>query len=88
MKEVRRCKICQKHFIANRSNMIYCSSKCRETGKRLQIKEWISEDRAKDKAPQKDKKPKEKPLSIAEINARALAEGLSYGKYVAKMGIR
>lgn len=88
MKEVRRCKICQKHFIANRSNMVYCSPKCREAGKRLQTREWLAEDRAKDKAPKKDKKPKEKPLSIAEINARALAEGLSYGKYVAKMGLK
>ena len=53
MKEVRKCKICQKYFIANRSNMIYCGPKCRGTGKRLQIKEWISEDRSKDKAPKK-----------------------------------
>lgn len=89
MKEVRKCRLCQKCFVAKRSDSVYCSPGCRKEGTRLYDKERKAEERARNKEIQKaENKPKKKSLSIAEIDAMARAEGLSYGKYVAKMGLK
>lgn len=93
MKEVRRCKACQKLFIAQRSNAAYCSSECRVIGKRMEDNKRQRQYREEERQFKDANNPKEGVkeagfMSIAEIDAAAKKVGLSYGKYVAEMKIK
>lgn len=80
-----RCLECGK-LIVGRSRQ-YCCEECRY---KAQLKRQQAE-RDKCKKPKAEEKPKDRPrkhnLTLGEINARARAEGLNYGQYVAKYGL-
>lgn len=77
------CPFCGAEFSGNYQKT-FCSKTCRQ-------KSWLAQQREsyKDDFKRKDKQkpvPKKKPTSILEIQAKASALGLSYGKYIAKYG--
>jgi hypothetical protein len=92
MSELKICanEECGAEFVAIRSDKLYCCPNCRLSVGRKREAERQREERRKDKEslekikPRKRKKPKE---SIAEIDAKARKEGLSYGKYMEKYGL-
>lgn len=67
------CDGCGKQFTANRKRA-YCCNECR------------MEANGRYRKQQKKEKPKPK-YTLAEINARARAERLTYGQYMAKYGL-
>ena len=75
MREIRKCKICGREFIAKRKNQIYCDKSCTAKAGVLATKE-----RRKAKAAAEKSKPKR---SISDINEEARAAGMTYGQYVA-----
>lgn len=79
-REVKKCAVCGKHFITNRSRVVCCSPECqKKRDKELQSaanRKYVS---------QKETKKKEKTL--AELSVEARAAGMTYGQYVAKMGL-
>ena len=82
--EKYECACCGTIFESDRRKK-YCSVKCQRRGKgsnRRTSKK--SNFFARISVPKKKKNGK---LSLAEINARARAEGLNYGQYVAKYGL-
>jgi hypothetical protein len=75
------CPICGKVFDTGRDNQSYCSPECCLEQKRRTCREY--------RLKKKEAKPKaRKILSVQEINARARAEGKSYGQYVSEMASR
>lgn len=77
------CVVCGKKLVGQQRQ--YCSPECQNKAKsKVQY--------AKNKEIYKAFKPKgrvrHKPaMSLAEVNAKARAEGLNYGQYVAKYGL-
>lgn len=67
------CKTCGKVFIRNIRHKTYCSAECKMKMDRYR---WAA----------RRKKKKSNLITIAEINRKAFAEGLTYGQYVAKYG--
>ena len=78
MQEIRKCEYCQNEFIATRSNAKFCSAACRYYGTLKQEKKKRS-----DSPPSK----KDTSQTFVEIAVAARKAGMSYGKYVAKMGL-
>ena len=90
MSEVKICGHCGKPLD---TNLKYCGRECREAARKIMNAERQKELRAenrqyKNAAKATKEKRKSNAKSIADINAKALASGMSYGKYVAMMGIR
>ena len=73
MRKSRLCKWCGKYYIPEVNGQLYCKPECREKsyGQRHQGK----------------KKKKSNMDEIAEIDAAARRAGMTYGQYVAKMGL-
>ena len=93
------CRVCGKQFMGRNRRFKLCSDECRATAVRISIeKRYARERAARDEAREADRKfrlemqKKPRPirivsdpsLSIAEVNAKAKAAGLSYGQYVAR----
>ena len=84
MKEVRKCEICGKPFVANNVIVVCCSDECRRKRRNILDAEY----RKKYKSVGIEKKKKKKPTkSIAEIAVEARKAGMTYGQYVAQMGL-
>ena len=66
------CEVCEKEFTTLRRKS-YCSNACRMVANGRGLKEK--------KAAQKKTKPK---MTLAQVNALARAEGLTYGQYMAR----
>ena len=77
MREFRRCLMCNKLYIATRSNAKYCSAACRREVDYASKRAYRAEDT----------KPREKKQSITDIAVAARQAGMTYGQYVAKMGL-
>ena len=77
----KRCLICKKTFITNRSDVVTCSPYCQ---RQRTIENRRERARLK-KEEEARKAALPKPKSIAEINAEARAMGMNYGAYVAYM---
>lgn len=78
------CTICGKKLTGTQRT--YCSDECREIGTRA-YREMQREKAKKPKAEVKPKRKRGRPKkipSVADINAKARAEGLTYGQYCAK----
>ena len=92
MSELKICanEECGAEFVAVRSDKLYCCPECRLLVGRKRVAERQREERRQDKEVRekmklrKRKKPKK---SIAEMDAEARKEGLSYGLYIAKYGL-
>jgi DNA-directed RNA polymerase subunit RPC12/RpoP len=75
MKKLKECENCGKEFVPTNSRSLYCCERCREESKRLMKRQRERMGMTKT------------TMTINEINAKALAERLSYGQYVAKYGL-
>lgn len=83
---IRTCKYCGKEFtVMKTGGKKYCSKECqKEINKSLASERWYNSYKGKRRREREKKKettPK-KMESIAEIQRKARAAGMSYGKYV------
>jgi predicted nucleic acid-binding Zn ribbon protein len=83
------CEICGKKLEGRKRK--YCSAECLRYANKKQALILQKDEYKKPKAevnqePKKRGRPKKKP-TLAQINAKARAEGLNYGQYVAKYGL-
>ena len=81
---ITRCKNCGKVLEA-KYRIFYGSDECRNSSYNYERRSTRTDLRERKKAEKTMAKYKSK--SIAEINAEALAHGMSYGKYVGMKGI-
>ena len=85
MRELRKCVICGKEYITSIYNSKYCSEECKMQGIRALNK---INDRAKRERRMAERVAREnshKPL--IDIAVEAKKAGMSYGQYVARMGL-
>lgn len=79
-REVKKCAICGRCFITNKMKVVCCSPECqKKRNKQLQNearRKYVSQ-----------KEPKKKTKTLAELSVEARAAGMTYGQYVAKMGL-
>lgn len=81
-------KACNKVFMAARPNSKYCCPKCRKAANVKNTNEKLKKELQAIKPDESgSKKKKRKGKSIAQISADARKAGLTYGQYVAKMGL-
>lgn len=83
MKEVRKCAVCGNYFVATRINAECCSDDCKHT-RRLKLEKELREQ---NKSEVRSKPRKRNKNSITDIAVEARKAGMTYGQYVAKMGI-
>lgn len=81
MREERKCVYCGMPYIATRRNAKYCSDICRRIETLRNAK--VLRDKAKDEKAMKMAKQR----SIIDLAKEAKNAGLTYGQYVAKMGL-
>lgn len=83
-----KCVRCGVSVECRSPSQMYCPN-CALEAAHEQRKKWWKEHYIRKETPkaQKTVKKKEIGLSLAEVDRRARAEGLSYGKYVAKYGL-
>ena len=85
MNRERKCGICGKTFIASKANIKYCCDKCRYEAisiKNIEIRKSKSENKKASR-----KKKKDNQQAIIDIAVEAKKAGMSYGQYVARMGL-
>ena len=76
MKEVRRCVVCNKEFLATRYNMVCCSAECR-----MQRRNQLDgEAKKKYAVVQKIRKRKSTAKNLEEFANEATQQGITYGK--------
>ena len=85
MKELKKCVICGKSFKSEKYNAKYCSETCKDKGRRAITKENDRIKRERAAKARKARNNSKKPL--INIAAEAKGAGMSYGQYVAKMGL-
>lgn len=76
MKEVRRCVVCNKEFLATRYNMVFCSEECRKKRRH----QMDGEAKKKYVAVQKIRKRKSTVKSLNDFANEATQQGITYGK--------
>jgi ribosomal protein L20 len=83
-----KCKWCGSEYQTERKNTRYCSDECRKASEKKAKKETERryQERKLEKARKRLKLDADR-LSISDVNALARAEGLTYGKYLAKHGM-
>ena len=72
------CQMCLREFLANTEKAKYCPE-CRKLRAKEQQAAYYRRKGSKGKAVKKS--------ALSEIAEKASAEGISYGKYVAKYGV-
>ena len=77
----KTCAICGKEFLAQRITKICCSTDCSKKRNNEMVKSIQKKARS-----QKSKKPKKKE-TLSEIAVKARKAGMTYGQYVAMMGL-
>lgn len=73
------CEECGKIFAKKTTNQRYCCPECQRAGRRRKAREYYLLEKRTKKA-----KGKKRPPSLTEINKKARAAGMTYGKYMAK----
>lgn len=89
MTEIRICAVCGKSFEAHRETEVCCSKECKDERRREQIRSY-RRDKAQEKKFEEQKKKKQvsrNKNSLTEIAIEARKAGMTYGQYVAKMGL-
>ena len=83
----KKCAVCGQELTGRKRS--YCSTECARKAKSKYEYEYHKDQYKKPKAEATSKKRgrRKKTDPIAEINAKARAEGLSYGQYVGKYGL-
>ena len=74
----KACIVCGKNYVTKNMHAKYCSKECYQS----LYKSIYNERRETSK-----KQKKKQGMSIAEIDAEAKKAGMTYGKYVVKMGL-
>lgn len=82
MKEVKKCVICRKLFIAEKVNVKCCSKECGHINQMNMSREYHKREREAAAPGKKSKKNSLTDVAVAARNA-----GMTYGQYVAKMGL-
>ena len=86
--EERICNTCEKSYIPKRKDQVYCCAECRNQGFKKYLRAYGIEAREKKRQEKVEKvKKKEKPSSLVDIAVEARKAGMTYGQYVAKMGL-
>ena len=85
MREIRTCEICGKKYVATQHNAKYCGAECHTEGMRRR-------NRANDREKTRQKiaehiRKKDNQQAIIDIAVEAKKAGMSYGQYVARMGL-
>ena len=75
----KNCQMCGNVFIPRAPSQKYC---CRQCARKAEI-----ESNRKSETKKKNKKSGQHQKAAAEIATKAREAGLSYGQYVAKMGL-
>ncbi len=75
IKYTKHCIVCGTEFIAASEEALYCSQRCKEKAYEARRK---GEELKKAKPKKRDKTPHE---TIVEMNEKARAMGMTYGKY-------
>ena len=79
----KKCNFCMKDFTAEYFSSIYCCRECRkESEKQRRLTYKRNRKSNKKNVVEKSKKP-----TIAEISNAANMANMTYGQYVAKMGL-
>jgi ribosomal protein L20 len=79
-----KCKWCGSEYQTERKNTRYCCDECEKKAKKETERRY--QERKLEKARKRLKLDADR-LSISDVNALARAEGLTYGKYLAKHGM-
>lgn len=83
--EERICAVCGNEFIATRANAKYCSEECLAEGLRMRTRR--NEREKAERKREERKRRKESQKAIIDIAVEAKKAGMSYGQYVAVMGL-
>lgn len=86
-KEVRKCRYCGTEFVAIRDNNYCCSPSCSSKYSRKSTYREIEEYDKEQFEKMRKKRPMKPKQSITEIAVAARKAGMTYGQYVAKMGL-
>lgn len=82
------CEICGKEFSPSARNQKYCGTECGLKANRERQKAYRENTKSmKEKEVRRNAHTRKKKLTISDINAMALKEGLSYGKFIGKYGL-
>lgn len=81
MQEIINCAMCGKSFVATRRNAKYCGEICLLAGRAALARKYS--ENAKDRKAMRKKQRQ----SITDIAVAARHAGMTYGQYVAKMGL-
>lgn len=82
MEAIRKCKICGQPFVSkSRRNVICKDPNCKVENARISARE---SQRARKSAQARRSTPVIEGSTLAEINEKARAAGLSYGQYIAQ----
>jgi hypothetical protein len=81
MREYRRCTVCDTLYVATRTDSKTCSKAC--------SKKWnrILSNKSNQKTREQKRLEKQKKMMLDEIAIEARKAGMTYGKYVTKMGL-
>lgn len=74
-----KCAICGKVYMRKSSNQLYCSPECSKAGRAKVSKESKQRKKALDRPLMRD--------SLQDVAVMAARAGMSYGRYVARMGL-
>lgn len=74
-----RCENCGLIFEKQHHRQAYCCDACRQQGKRRKQTERYRQLKELNQSKRKNKKP-----TLADINSKARAAGMTYGKYMAQ----
>ena len=83
MQFVRKCNICDKLFVAQRKNASFCSYEC----KKVNCINYNKKQKEIEKAKRAEKRNKIPHKYLLDIDKAAKLAGMTYGQYVAKMGL-
>lgn len=92
MKETKKCENCGKIFASYRPQHIFCNPECKKEATTKKRKERRVQERERRMLEQKMEKEqptkiKKKVNAIEDIANAASRAGMTYGQYVAKMGL-
>lgn len=85
---IRICLECGKEFAPRSGTQVCCGPVCQDTRTKVLARNWKDMQREKEQAEKAAKKKRKKAETLAEINAKARAAGMTYGKYMAYIGCR
>lgn len=92
MKEIKKCKNCGKTFVSYRPQHTFCNPECKKEATSKKRIEQRRQERERRMLEQQTKgeqtvKKRKNSADIEDIANAASGAGMTYGQYVAKMGL-